>query len=478
MKTYCKIFITVLILLTESQSLFSQIPITKKQTVDETIDTSSTPNYFKKYIIPDFDNPSLIIYPGVRGYRSPWCLYDFITHYLKGEKILYIGKGHSTEAFRCVDKGNGRIDFEDVTLPPLTYFTVGNYYVCKEQIDSLQSVFIQKGFKCKLMAKAPESLSEFQKLNKKKYAEYQAQLAEYESLPYYFPAGLDLKYNSEYVDLQTWNNTPHSAQYGYLIELIDDNDIVYYVYFHHLAGEFISVSLWNNYLSKLKGQKFHSWRYSSENRFVFEGAQSIENCDALIGLYSSFALDYTCTDIALKEDDPRYVEAEFTDGRGEVVRGELGWEEEKDGETESNVLVFKQYDNTIGPTELLTKEQIVNHLKVLEIQKEELIKKEAEHDEAMRRFYADILEMYTRNLAEMKAKYGDYYGNNVANHNVVAGMSKDMVIDAMILPPGNTEVYRTLGHLFERWTYVNKKNYKVIEFTDGKVTAVYSNKVL
>lgn len=227
-------------------------------------------------------------------------------------------------------------------------------------------------------------------------------------------------------------------------------------------------------MSKLKGQKFHSWRYSSENRFVFEGAESIENCDALIGLYSSFALDYTCTDIALKEDDPRYVEAEFTNDRGEVVRGELGWEEEKDGETESKVLVLKQYHNTI---ELLTKEQIDNHLKVLEIQKEELIKKEAEHDEAMRRFYADILDMYSKNLAEMKAKYGDYYGNNVANHNVVAGMSKDMVIDAMILPPGHTEVYRTLGHLFERWTYVNKKNYKVIEFTDGKVTAVYSNRV-
>ena len=475
MKKFCKIFITVL-MLSESQFLFSQIPITKKQALDETIDTSSRPNYFGKYNIPDFNNPSFRPHPYFRNrYIPKWCFYDFLTCYLKGEKILYIGEGKvsSSKGLICVDKENGRIDFENVTLPPLTYFTVGNYYVCKEQIDSLRSVFIQKGFKCKLMATEPEALSEFQKLNKKKYEEYRAQQAEYRSLPYDFPTCLN---HSEYVDLKTWNNTPRSDRNRYLVELVDDNNKVYYIY-DHLAGEFMPVSFWNNYLSKLKGQKFHQWSYSSENQFIFEKAQSIEKSDALIGLYSSFDLDYTCTDIALREDDPRDVVAEFTNGRGEVVKGELGWEEE----TESNVLVFHEYDSDMMRSDhrvrLLSKEQINNHLKVLEAQKEELIKKETEHNEAMRRFYADILDLYSKRLTEMKAKYGDYYGSNVANHNVVEGMSKDMVISAMILPPNNTEVYRASGLLFERWTYVEEKNCIVIEFTDGKVTAVYSNNV-
>lgn len=420
---------------------FAQIPIAKKET------GSIVPNYSLRYRNPDFYSfPDGFVYDWTSMYNTKSCNY-----YLKGVKILLLENNHGTYLDRNAQKVNTY-----ATVPSLSYYTIVDYFVCKEQVDSLSNVLFSYGLKVKDRTEQPEApaVSAFGSIltpsKKKQIEEYERLIREYNSLPSSLPKNINPDY---YPTASEWNRRDYSCK---VIELMDENGNSYYV---DELYRFLPVATWDNLLDPLVGSNIYV--YLDELKLPSEWDATRPEYVQYNKNFSSVTPNYFCEKVEVNVDNtPPEVLITIKDVNGITSKGVLGSGHFR-VHTESGDEELPYYTVTIdNRTYRMMSASLFNYYK-----------KNYEELQSKRTEFAKSREEEQRlKIKGYKEKYGEYYGEQIGNHKIVAGMSKEMCIESW----GEPLYQRTeseANHIVEYLKYGLFLHRSII-LVDGKVSQI------
>lgn len=117
------------------------------------------------------------------------------------------------------------------------------------------------------------------------------------------------------------------------------------------------------------------------------------------------------------------------------------------------------YDNKVG---FINEVFLKNTNEMISLKNSLLIDKKKLEDQQR-------IELKNKRKQELIDKYGSYYANNILNKNIVMGMTKEMVIEAIGQPDDNNITKGSWG-THEQWVYDKEDMY--IYFENDKLTTI------
>jgi len=278
---------------------------------------------------------------------------------------------------------------------------------------------------------------------------------EYKSLPYSLPE----MFNSEDYDLaKTWNIRPGNNQ---VIELLDEDGNSYYV---DGLSHFIPVTMWNNLLGSLTGCELLI--YKDELTLPSEWDPSQPDYTLYNKDFSSLTPNFVCEKVEVSADDRGRPDVKITVKGidGVKTKGKLG-AGQKRIHTENGEEDIPYYIVFINGVEykMMSAAQFgyyKNNYEVLLAKRKELSDLKAKE--------------WNAKVDQYKKKYGDYYGQQIVNHEVCAGMSKEMCIEAWGEPLFQ-RIETEDNHKYE-YLFYGLLLHKSVFLIDGKVSRVTEEK--
>lgn len=449
-----------------SVPMLAQISIEEKPLSKTVLVNAKTPDYSLKY-------NTTVTYSPWENMSSGWYWTDnsFNYSYLKGEKIFVIDS--DIRPLIYIDWGNCSLA-NNKGIPPMEYYTVGEYIVCKEQIDSLLNRMKSLGMVFKNMVECPEEVST---LSFKKQREYEKKKAFYESLPSLPSMFLEAPNSMRpWPTVEAYNSGNTNG--GAFVELIDkDGNSFFFKPSDSRQITFYPISEWNALSELIVGQQLYMPE-AVPYHYHDVGADARKK---IFERFSSYSADFKGKSIQLRKDNPEDIKFTFEKKDGSIVSGSIEKKYRPGGTKDINgrqvnllTHVFREdgiasYSDGVVILTLQEYDDLKNNIQFL---CEQDLAKETKRDADRARELKEYQAQKEERLKGLIKKYGTYYGELINQGKIAHGMTEQMCYDALGRPSNVRKTTVNGGDVVELEYYRGPINSIYIELTNGKVTLV------